>query len=84
MQTNTLASIHITPPPELMATFSKRTSIQQECPLGSSRHTQLFELITDLSSRCEYTYDELSPDEQWLWDNAVVGGQSIPRMPSLG
>jgi hypothetical protein len=64
--------------------FTKRTWIQQECPPGSPLHTQQVEVVTDLSARCECGYDELSPGEQWLWDDAVeVWHESEVRVASL-
>lgn len=67
-----------------MAAFTRRTWIQQECPPGSPFHTQQDEVVTDLSSRCECGYDELSPEEQWLWDGAVeLWHESEVRVASL-
>lgn len=67
-----------------MPAFTKRTWIQQECPPGSPLHTQQVEVVTDLSSRCEHSYDEFSLEEQWLWNEAVeLWHESEVRVASL-
>jgi hypothetical protein len=67
-----------------MPAFTKRTWIQQECSPGSPLHTQQVEVVTDLSSRCEWSYDELGPEEQSLWDDAVdLWHESKLRVASL-
>src|SRR5687768_8661528 len=67
-----------------MSALTKRTLVCQDCLPGSSRHTCQVEIVTDLSARCECSYDELSPEEQWLWDNAVeLWHESDVRAASL-
>jgi hypothetical protein len=54
-----------------MPGFLRRTLISQDHLSGSSVLTRQVEVVTDLSSRCECSYEELSPEEQSLWDDAT-------------